>query len=125
MMVEIEAKFMALLSNKRLMQEHSINDIKTLKNNEKTRAFYKMFISASGRKSKDGTYDLMAEDQLGNMVVCPVFKLTDDEMAKLITNFYVKKDHCAYIQIGRTIYQFDKAFNPLNIPDLPIFQDHL
>lgn len=71
--------------------------MKNLAAKDKTRAFYKMFLSTSGRKSKDGTYDLMAEDQLGNMVVCPVFQMTDGEMAKLITNFYVKKDRCAYI----------------------------
>lgn len=79
------------------MKEHNASTMKSLAKKDKTRAFYKMFLSASGRKSKDGTYDLMAEDQLGNMVVCPVFKLSDSEMATLITNFYVKKDHCAYI----------------------------
>lgn len=23
------------------------------------------------------------------------------------------------------VYQFDKTFNPLNIPDLPVFMEHL
>lgn len=33
------------------------------------------------------------------------------------------KDHCAYIQIDDTIFQFSKTGNPFNIPNLPLFNE--
>ena len=41
----------------------------------------------------------------------------------MITDYYVHKDQCAYIQIDKTLLQFDEDFNPLAFPDIPLFKD--
>lgn len=55
------------------------------------------------------------------MQICSRIILNTDELAKLITAFYVKKDRCAYIQIADVIYQFDRDLNPLALDKLPLF----
>lgn len=116
----IEAKFNALLNKK----GYSLNKIMQLENKDKTKCFFQMFISSVERRSKFDEYNaLLKEDKLGNMQICSEIPLKNDKLAKMITEFYVKKDHCAYIQINDTVYQFDTKFNPFNIPDLPIFNE--
>ena len=105
---------------------NQINKVKSLSNSDKTKYFFKMFISSVGRKRGDAVANSLAKvDELGNLEICSLSKFKSVELAKLITNFYVKKDNCQYIQIADTIYQLDKKLNSLNLPDLPLFTDYL
>ena len=118
----IESKFNTLLTV--LGHQNDISYIKNLKDKEKTKYFFKMFLSSVKRKTKDTEYnDLSTEDELGNMQICSAIPVKTNDLAKLITNFYVKKDNCAYIQIEDTIYLLDKNFNPFNLENLPLFID--
>ena len=98
----------------------------SLEDKYKTKYFFKLFISSVGRKRVGQDFnDLSEEDELGNMQLCSSIVLKTRELAEMITAFYVKKDNCAYIQIGDMIYQFDEKFNPFKLENLPIFKDIL
>lgn len=88
--------------------------------------FFKLFISSSGRK-KNGKNPVLAgdSDQMGNMVICTPVVMKNSRLAQMITDFYVKKDGCAYIQIADRAYQFHEKHNPLGLDNLPIFKDCL
>lgn len=105
---------------------NQINKVKSLPNSDKAKYFFKMFISSVGRKQRDAIANSLTKvDELGNMEICNLSNFKSAELAKLITNFYVKKDNCQYIQIADTIYQLDKKLNSLSLPDLPLFTDYL
>lgn len=119
----IEVKISALLKDQGL-NPTDFNSIDQIKNINKMMYFFKLFLSSTGRKTKNGIALLNAEhDEFGNMMLCPEIQIESDVLAKMITDFYVKKDHCAYIQIADTVFQFDENFNPLNIPKLPLFKN--
>lgn len=105
---------------------NQINKVKSLPNSDKAKYFFKMFISSVGRKQRDAIANSLTKvDELGNMEICNLSNFKSAELAKLITNFYVKKDNCQYIQIADIIYQLDKKLNSLSLPDLPLFTDYL
>lgn len=90
---------------KAIGHEGDVSQVTKLSDKEKTKYFFKMFISSVGKKSQSSEYNgLSAEDELGNMQICSRIVINTDELAKLITAFYVKKDRCAYIQIADVIY---------------------
>lgn len=41
----------------------------------------------------------------------------------MITDYYVDKDDCAYVQVADSIMQFKEDFNPLCLPKMPIFEE--
>lgn len=122
----IESKFTALLKLLGYSSE-DISQIKKLKIDEKTKYFFKLFISSVKRKAKNSNINqiLTDKDKFGNMQICSDIVIDTDELARMITNFYVRKDKCAYIQIDNVIYQFVKEFNPFEIEKLPIFKDFM
>ena len=121
----IERKLNALLQALG-KSDSQISDLLSLEDKYKTKYFFKLFISSVGRKRAGQDFnDLSEEDELGNMQLCSSIVLKTKELAEMITAFYVKKDHCAYIQIGDMIYQFDEKFNPFKLEKLPIFKDIL
>lgn len=121
----IEKKLNALLQALG-KSDAQISDLLELEDKHKTKYFFKLFISSVGRKRAGQDFnDLSEEDELGNMQLCSSVVMKTRELAEMITAFYVKKDHCAYIQIGDRIYQFDEKFNPFKLERLPIFKDIL
>jgi hypothetical protein len=77
---------------------NQINKVKSLSNSDKTKYFFKMFISSVGRKQRDAIANSLAKvDELGNLEICSLSNFKSAELATLITNFYVKKDNCQYI----------------------------
>ena len=88
--------------------------------------FFKLFISSTGRKTKGKNPVLFADsDKLGNMAICAPVVVENSRLAQMITDFYVKKDKCAYIQIEDQAYQFDERHNPLGLSGMPIFKESL
>lgn len=123
MIKTIERKLNALIKSQG-MELDSFSNLKQLKNINKMMYFFKLFLSSTGRKTKNGVALLNAEhDELGNMKLCPTVTIESDKLAKMIVDYYVKKDNCAYIQIADTILQLDKNWNPFNIPNLPLFTE--
>lgn len=122
----IEIKLNALLKLLGYSSEN-ISAVKKLQPDEKTKYFFKLFISSVGRKSKNSNFNevLTDKDMFGNMQICSDSLVETDELANMITSYYVKKDNCAYIQIDDTIYQFDEKINPFKIEGLPIFKDYM
>ena len=120
---QIEIKLNVLLRHLGL-KENSFHKLGQLKDINKVMYFYKLFVSTVGRK-RAGKQELvdMQSDEFGNMQLVPEIELDDSKLPLMITNFYVEKDNCAYIQIDKTLLQFDEDFNPFKIPDLPIFKD--
>lgn len=77
---------------------NQVNKVKSLPNSDKTKYFFKMFISSVGRKRGDAVANSLAKvDELGNLEICSLSNFKSAELATLITNFYVKKDNCQYI----------------------------
>lgn len=120
---KIETKFNALLTH----LKYDVNDFSKLdaiKPVDKLKYFFKMFISSTGRKLKnDISHALVDDTKLGNMMICAPVVVENTRLAQMITDFYVKKDGCAYIQIQSNAYQFDDRHNPLGLIDMPIFKD--
>lgn len=122
---KIEVKLATLMGHLGL-DANDFSGLDKLKDEAKLKYFFKMFLSSTGRKNKEGNRLLTAtSDKLGNMMICAPIDVENSRLAQMITDFYVKKDHCAYIQIGNILFQFDEKFNPLNLENLPIFKDHL
>lgn len=120
---KIEAKFTALLASEGIKPEQ-FDSIDKLADKNKLMCFFKMFISTTGKKRKGQQLFVGDQDvELGVMQLCPTVQLDTPVLAQMITDYYVTKDNCAYIQIADTILQFDKDRNPLNLPDLPIFKE--
>ena len=119
----IELKLSALLKDQGI-EPTKFNSLNQLKDLNKLMYFFKMFLSSVGRKSK-GKYAVIdsQKDEFGNMCICPATEIESQQLAQMITDYYVKKDSCAYIQIADKIFQFDKQSNPLAIEKLPIFKD--
>ena len=40
----------------------------------------------------------------------------------MVCDYYLKKDHCAYLQVADTIYALDEDYNLFAIPDVPCFK---
>lgn len=57
------------------------------------------------------------------MLVCNDVLVEDGSLGRMITEFYVNTDGCAYIQIRDRVYIFDERFNPLGLQNLPLFKD--
>lgn len=120
---KIEIKFTTLLQSEGLTPEQ-FDDIDKLNDVNKLMCFFKMFISSTGRRYKGQA--LFITDQtaeLGVMQICPAVQIDTPKLAQMITDYYLFKDKCAYIQIGDTILQFDAEFNPFKLPDLPLFKE--
>ena len=85
-----------------------------------------MFLSSTGRKIRNQQlHTLINQDteELGIMQLIPTIFIQDKTLNQKITEYYVNKDNCAYIQIDDTIFQFSKSGNPFNIPNLPLFNE--
>ena len=91
---------------------------------DKLKYFFQLFVSSTGRKSGGKNIDLPDDsDKFGNMVICKPVIVENSRLAQMITDFYVKKDGCAYIQIADRVYLFHEKHNPLGIEGLPIFKE--
>ena len=76
-----------------------------ISNSKKLKYFFKLFLSSVGRKANGKNPDLFVDsDKMGNLVICKPVVLENSRLAQMITDFYVKKDKCAYIQIADRIY---------------------
>ena len=125
LILTIEAKLNALLKSLG-KNDSNVDEVLRFKSKDKAKCFFQMFLSSVGRKKKADKYNMLAqEDQLGNLVICAPVYVENSRLAQMITNFYVKKDNCCYIQIADCIYQLDKKCNPLALPNLPIFEEHV
>jgi len=120
---KIETKLTTLLKNvgKDPNDFSGLNDIPK---KEQLKYFFQMFLSSTGRKKNGKSMLLRDFDEDGNMQICPEYEQDNSKLGQMITDFYVKKDNCAYVQIANAVYQFEKDFNPLAIPNLPMFKEH-
>lgn len=127
---QIEVKFKALLKSLK-KDTNNFNYLKILisdteKQTPKLQYFFKMFLSSTGRKIRNQQlHTLINQDteELGIMQLIPTIFIQDKTLNQKITEYYVNKDNCAYIQIDDTIFQFSKSGNPFNIPNLPLFNE--
>lgn len=120
----IEVKLNALLKHLG-KNENDFDALLNLEGTEKLMCIFKTFISSVGRKPKGGKNFTIGQldDELGNMVICAPVEVENSRLAQMITDFYLKKDNCAYIQIEDKAYIFDERHNPLGLQDLPLFKD--
>ena len=124
-MQQIEVKMNALLKHLK-KNENDFNALLSIEPKDKLKYFFKLFLSSVGRKAKNASSNpLLSQDagKLGNMMLCPETIVENTHLAQMITDFYVKKDGCAYIQIADTAYAFVDGASPLGICNLPVFKD--
>ena len=119
----IEAKISRILD-----KTHTSNakELLNLPKSDKLRYFFAAFLSSTGHK-KNGKHELVAlqQDKLGNMVICPGVDVESNKLAKMICDYYMKKDNCIYIQVDDTIYALSKNYNLFQLPDIPCFEDFM
>lgn len=122
---KIEVKLTILLNDLE-RDPNDFNGLNDIPKKEQLKYFFKLFISSTGRKLKGKNALVLPDaDEAGNMQLLPNIELENSRLGQMITDFYVLKDSCAYVQIADRIFIFDTDFNPLNIPNLPIFKDAL
>ena len=119
----IEVKLTKIMDKARLSKPH---DLLKMSQGDKLRYFFAAFVSSVGRKKND-KHGLVGatQDELGNMQVCPPIDVEDRKLAEIICKYYVKKDHCVYMQIGDQVYSLAVGYNLFNLPGLPCFLDEL
>lgn len=120
----IETKFVFMLETLRHKgRAVDFNSIPDMTNEEKLKYFFKMFISSTGRKTKDNALQqLRRHDEFGNMQICKQVK-TSCGLTKLIEHYYLDLHRCIYMQVGDIVFQFDRQLNLFGIPNLPLFKD--
>lgn len=114
--LQIERKFNAILES-RGERQHNYNALKKIVGKHKIMYLYKLFIGGASRRN--GKND--AASLISNMELFSVEDIDLADMAKKISQYYVRHGHCHYMQIADCIFALDKERNALGFRKLPLF----